>query len=78
MNELHQLALIQGFAGDAEGSRASLQLLSDHNPENLDLRYDLAMVQMMLGMYEEACGHLRYILRADPNHAKAREQNAYC
>lgn len=74
----HQLALIAGFQGDFDGSLASLAQLLVEFPTNLDIRYDLAMTQMMLGMYEEACAHLQAILRVDPTHEKAIQQSAFC
>jgi hypothetical protein len=50
----------------------------DQSPQNLNVRYDLSMTQMMLGMYEEACQNLRYILSINPAHEKALQQAAYC
>jgi len=78
VDSLHQMALIAGFEGDFDGSLASLTKLSAGAPGNLNIRYDLAMTQMMLGMYEEACGNLRHILSVDPNHEKANQQATYC
>lgn len=74
----HQIGLIQGFEGDFEGSLATLESLAKQHPNDLDVKYDLAMTQMMLGMYEEACGHLREILAVDPTHEKALQQVSYC
>jgi tetratricopeptide (TPR) repeat protein len=74
----HQMGLIQGFEGDFDGSLTTLQGLSGQYPMNLGVRYDLAMTQMMLGMYEEACENLRYILSINPTHEKALQQSAYC
>ncbi|RYG29229.1 tetratricopeptide repeat protein [bacterium] len=74
----HQMALIQGFEGDFDASLASLDGLSRQYPENIDVRYDLAMTQMMLGMYEEACGNLKRILAVAPAHDKAAQQVIYC
>ena len=78
VNARHQLALIQGFEGDFDGSIASLQGLFNENPTNLEIRYDLAMTQMMLGMYEEACAHFKAILEVSPGHEKAKNQATYC
>ena len=75
---LHQIGLIQGFEGDFDGSLATLQTLSTKYPANLAVRYDLAMTQMMLGMYEEACANFRSILAVDPIHEKALQQITYC
>ena len=75
---LHQMGLILGFEGDFDASLSTLQNLSTLNPSNLAIRYDLAMTQMMLGMYEEACAQLRYILSKDPNHELAARQATYC
>jgi Flp pilus assembly protein TadD len=75
---LHQLALILGFEGDFDNSLARLAELSAKHPQNNDLRYDLAMTQMMLGDYEAACGNLRLILASDPTHEKAGQQIIYC
>lgn len=75
---LHQIALIQGFEGDFDGSLAALDALATANPQNVDVRYDLAMTQMMLGMYEEACSNLKQILAAHPDHDKASQQVVYC
>ncbi|MFI5386211.1 MAG: tetratricopeptide repeat protein [Fimbriimonadales bacterium] len=73
-----QFGLIQGFEGDFDGSLETLNDLSAKNPANLDVRYGLAMTQMMLGMYDEGCGNLKYILSVDPNHEEALRQSAYC
>ena len=78
VNSRHQIALIQGFEGDFDGSLAALEALAREFPNNLEIRYDFAMTQMMLGMYEEACGHLKFILSVDPSHAKALQQVIYC
>ena len=75
---LHQIGLIQGFEGDFDGSVATLQGLSTKFPTNLNVRYDLAMTQMMLGMYEEACANFRAILAVNPTHEKALQQITYC
>ena len=74
----HQMGLIQGFEGDFDASLATLQQLATESPANLGVRYDLAMTQMMLGMYEEGCANLKYILSVDPTHEKALQQSAYC
>lgn len=74
----HQIALIQGFEGDFDGSLAALQTLSNQFPNNLDVRYDLAMTQMMLGDYEPACANLKKILAVNPAHDKAAQQVIYC
>ncbi len=74
----HQMGLIQGFEGDFDSSLETLSRLADRLPDNLNIRYDLAMTQMMLGMYDDACGNLRKILAVDPTHQKALEQSAYC
>lgn len=78
VDALHQIGLIQGFEGDFEASLTTLQDLGAKHPENLGIRYDLAMTQMMLGMYEEACEQLRYILSIDPNNELAARQATYC
>lgn len=74
----HQIALIEGFEGDFDSSLASLDVLCRQYPGNIDVRYDLAMTQMMLGMYEEACGNLKRILAVSPGHDKAAQQVIYC
>jgi thioredoxin-like negative regulator of GroEL len=78
VNARHQLALIIGFEGDFDASLAALESLAKEVPSNLDVRFDFAMTQMMLGMYEEACAHMKFILSVDPNHAKAKQQIIYC
>lgn len=74
----HQIALILGFQGDFDGSIAELTKLANQYPQNLDVRYDLAMTQMMLGMMDEACANINYILAIDPMHEKALQQSIYC
>jgi len=74
----HQMALIAGFLGDFDGSLASLEALGRQAPSNLNVKYDLAMTQMMLGMYDEACALFREILAKNPNHEKAKQQIIYC
>lgn len=78
VNARHQLALILGFEGDFDGSLAALEALSRQFPQNLDVRYDFAMTQMMLGDYEAACVQLKFILSVNPNHEKAKQQAIYC
>jgi tetratricopeptide (TPR) repeat protein len=73
-----QMGLIQGFEGDFDGSLATLAALSSEAPTNLDVRYELAMTQMMLGMYEEGCANLKHILNVNPAHEKALQQASYC
>jgi len=75
---LHQMGLIQGFEGDFDASLETLAGLSRRFPANLEVLYDLAMTQMMLGMDTEACENLRKILSVDPTHEKALQQSAYC
>ncbi len=74
----HQMALIVGFEGDFDGSLSALESLCTNYPANLEVRYDFAMTQMMLGLYEEACANLKYILDKDPTHSKALQQVIYC
>lgn len=73
-----QLALIQGFLGDFDGSLASLQALAVEHPRDLDVKNDLAMTYMMLGYMDEACQEFRAILAIDPDHENARRQSVYC
>ncbi len=75
---LWQLALIQGFEGDFDGSLASLQSLAFEHPADLDIRNDLAMTYMMLGFVEEACAEFQAVLMMDPTHENARRQSVYC
>ncbi len=72
------MALIQCFEGDFDGSLQSFQGLVDQHPTAVDVRYDMAMTQMMLGMVEEACTNFRTILNQQPDHEKARKQLVYC
>jgi Tfp pilus assembly protein PilF len=75
---LHQMALIAGFLGDFDGSLVALQDLSAKYPADNDIRYDLAMTQMMLGDYDSGCLNLKKILATDPSHEKALQQAVYC
>lgn len=77
INARHQLGLIQGFEGDFDGSLATLASLAKVAPRNTEVLYDLAMTQMMLGMYDEACQNFRAILQIDPGNEKATKQLAY-
>lgn len=72
-----QLGLIQGFEGDFEGSLETLKALVAEYPENVNVRYDLAMTYMMLGYVDEAGGEFREILRLSPSHENAKKQLAY-
>jgi len=74
----HLRALSAGFHGDEEGSLAAVQALVDERPDHELARYDLAMIQMMLGMYEEACANLRRLLEINPNFERARVQMSFC
>lgn len=73
-----QCALIKGFEGDFDGSLADLQGLCDRYPTHNDIRYDLAMTMMMLGMNDEACAEFNRILSSDPTHDKTLQQIVYC
>jgi len=73
-----QIALIQGFEGDFDGSLESLKHLSAEAPGNCDIRYDYAMTLMMLGLFDEACAEFRAILLVNPDYEKAQQQLAYC
>lgn len=73
-----QVGLIHGFLGDFDASLADLAKLSAEVPNDLDVRYELAMTQMMLGMFDEGCANFRFILSVDPTHEKALQQSAYC
>lgn len=75
---LWQIGLIQGFEGDFDSSLITLSDLIARFPNNQNVRYDLAMTQMMLGMSEEACDNFKEILRQNPNHEKAGQQVAFC
>lgn len=78
LNARLQMGLIQGFEGDFDGSLTTLTALSNQFPQNLDVRYELAMTQMMLGMFDEGCANIKYILSVNPTHEKALQQAAYC
>lgn len=78
VNARHQLALILGFTGDFDGSLNQLVALANQFPRNLDVKYDLAMTQMMLGLQDEACANFNAILAIDPTHEKALQQSVYC
>lgn len=73
-----QMGLIQGFEGDFDASLATLAALSAEVPNDLDVRYELAMTQLMLGEFDSGCANIRYILAIDPMHEKALQQSAYC
>jgi tetratricopeptide (TPR) repeat protein len=74
----HQMGLIQGFEGDFDGSLETLQSLTLIAPRNVDILYDLAMTQMMLGLQDEACANFRQILAIEPSYDKAAKQLVYC
>lgn len=73
-----QLALIQGFEGDFDGSLESLRALHAEHPENQDVLNDLGMTYMMLGYSEEACAAFRQLVALNPDHENAARQLAYC
>ena len=78
LHDRHISALKLGFDGDFGGSIASLKQLSKENPDDVEIIYDLAMTEMLLGQFEEACDHLKQVLAKDPAHAKALQQVTYC
>lgn len=73
-----QLALIQGFEGDFDGSLESLKQLVALSPGNVDVLNDLGMTYMMLGYQDEACETFRQILAINPDHENAVRQSKYC
>ncbi len=73
-----QLALIQCFEGDFDGSLDALKALADQNPGNLDVLNDLGMTYNMLGYQDEACAVFRRILEISPDHENALRQIKYC
>ena len=77
LNARWQIALIEGFEGDFDGSVAQLRSLSKEAPEELDLRFDFAMSAMMIGEFDEACVEFNAIVAIDPTH-KAKDQLMYC
>ena len=78
VNARHQMALILGFIGEFDESLVQLGKLSVQFPRNLEVKYDLAMTQMMLGMQDEACANFNAILAVDPTHERALQQSVYC
>jgi tetratricopeptide (TPR) repeat protein len=72
-----QLGLIKGFEGDFEGSLIILEALVDQHPDATEIRYDLAMTQMMLGMFDDARRHFEIVLAKDPTHKQAAAQLTY-
>lgn len=73
-----QLALIQGFEGDFDGSLEALKSLHEEHPENQDVLNDLGMTYMMLGFTEEACTAFRRLMAINPDHENANRQMVYC
>lgn len=73
-----QLALIQGFEGDFEGSLEALKALAEEEPENQDVLNDLGMTYMMLGFTDEACVAFRRLIAVNPDHENANRQIVYC
>ena len=71
-------ALKQNFAGDFEGSVTALEALVAEFPDEVEILYDLAMTQMLLGHYEDACKNLKLVLVKDPTHFKALQQVTFC
>lgn len=78
LKSLWQLALIQGFEGDFDGSLDALKKLSVENPGDVDVLNDLGMTYMMLGYQDEACDAFRQILAINPDHENALRQSKYC
>ena len=74
----HINALKLGFDGDFAGSISKLQELVDEFPDEVEPLYDLAMTQMLVGQFEEACSNLKAVSKKEPNHAKALLQVIYC
>jgi hypothetical protein len=73
-----QAALILGFEGDFKASMSAFDALIVEYPSNLDLRYELAMTQLMLGLIDEGCNNLKFILSVDPAHERALQQASGC
>ena len=78
VKSLWQLALIQGFEGDFDGSLESLKRIKDKDPTNVDVINDLAMTYMMLGYSDEACAEFHAILALNPDHENAQRQIKFC
>ena len=78
VRERHLQALKLGFDGDFNASLLALEGLTFEFPEDTDIRFDFAMMQMMLGNFEYACKNLKLVLAKDPNHTKALQQVTYC
>lgn len=69
--------LIQGYEGDFEGSIRTLQKLVDLWPDVPDLRYDLAMTQVMIGESDAAYINFQEVLRQQPEHLNAKRQISF-
>ena len=65
------------FEGNYDDSLSTLTELTVLYPTHQDIRYDLAMTQMMLGMSDEAAENFSEVLRQNPEHEKAKRQLAY-
>lgn len=71
-------ALVAGYEGDLIASLGQLRELVAQNPDVIEIRYNLAMTQLLLGMFDEGCANLKQILAVDPTHEEALRQSAYC
>ena len=78
VRERHLQALKLGFDGDDNASLLALEVLTFEFPEDTYIRFDFAMMQMMLGNFEDACKNLKIVLQIDPNHIRAIQQVTYC
>ena len=78
VRERHIQALKLSFDGDHDASLRALESLHMDFPDDVEVLFDLAMLQMMLGKFEEACTNLKSVLVREPKHVKALQQVTYC
>jgi tetratricopeptide (TPR) repeat protein len=72
-----QIGLVYGFTGLFDESLDALKRAVELEPENVEIRNDLAMTYAMLGMYEEAKAEFLAVLEIDPSNEKARRELVY-
>jgi protein O-GlcNAc transferase len=72
-----KVGLIQGFVGEFDLSIEVLERARTMDPDDVDIRNNLALTYVMLGMQDEAKSEFATVLEIDPGNAVALKNLAF-
>jgi tetratricopeptide (TPR) repeat protein len=72
-----RIGLIQGFTGEFDESIEILEKARSMDPQDVDIRNNLALTYVMLGMQDEAKTEFTVVLEIDPGNAVALKNMSF-